>query len=198
MTKRISFKWMVSSVFVTLFILMGNLASANLIDEAIKLEKRTDKMFSLSVSLEEAVDFRIKMRDAYNYELHKEILRGTKSYKKAYDMRQLPSGEYFLEIEDEQKIYEWTILIEDQNMSIVKTSEIIIPDFKRNADRVELKLANYASIKIVDDTGIELYNEEITQKQPVKRVFDFSQVPRGNYLIVTKVGDRKFRYFVND
>lgn len=202
MKKQINVKWIASSVLLILFILAANVSMANGIEKAIKLTQKSGKKFSLAISLQDAVDFRIRISDVRNTDLLDVELTDAKDFRKVYDMSQLPVGDYFLEVEDNTKITEWKIQIMGKEMNISQIGEIFIPNFNQQNNMVELSLmndlVNNAGIKIMDAKGVELYAEDISEVNDIKRIFDFSQVPQGNYLILTRIGDRNFRFYVNE
>jgi hypothetical protein len=203
MRKQLNVNRILNPVFVTLFLLMSSGVSAtHIIEKQIQLQKRADKQFLISVSGTEAADLHIRLWDTHQVRLYKVDMTGVRDYRKVYDMSRLPAGEYFLEIENESRIAEWTIRVEERDLHIVQTGEISIPRYSRTDRRIALNLADPlphpARIRVVDQEGTELYEEEVTVMQPMKKIFDFSAVPRGNYQIVTRIGDRKFRYYVSE
>ena len=202
MNKQIILEKITSGIFIILFILVSNSILANSIEGTLKVYKNSDKKFSVQMSNFDEVKLAIRISDENERSLFEEEIKGNRNFNKTYDMSQLPQGNYFLEVEDNKKISEWKIQVSEKEMNISQISEISIPQFVQQNNRVELNLKNIANfdakLKVIDENGIELYEEDLENTDSVRKIFDFSQVPPINYTIVASIGDRNFKFYVNE
>jgi hypothetical protein len=202
MKKQTSKKWMMSSLLFTLLILMANVMFANGHDRNFKIEKTAGKQIALMADYPNASDLQIKIEDAFQTTLYEKNVKNTREFSQLYDLSRLPQGYYFLELENEERITTWKIHVERKDLDIEKVEELFAPNFTQESDRVKVSLNNTsegrAMIKIYDPRGTELYEESIDESNTVERIFDFSKVAPESYLIVTTIGEKNFRYYVNE
>lgn len=195
-------KWIMSSVLFTLLILMTNGLSANGVERNFKIEKTDGKQIALMVDYEKESDLQIKIEDAFNTTLYEKAVKNTRGFSQRYDLSRLPSGYYYLELENEKRSTKWKIHVERKNLDIEKIEEVYAPSFTQKKDKVRVSMnknsEGLAMIRIYDLKGTELYKETIEESNPVERIFDFSEVAPDSYLIVTSVGGKNFRYYVNE
>ena len=202
MNKQIILKTITSKLFIALFILVSNSVLANSIEGTLKVHQNSDKKFSVQMSNFDEVKLAIRISDENERNLFEEEITKSRNFNKTYDMSQLPEGNYFLEVEYNKKISEWKIQISEKVMNIIQISEINIPQFVQKDNRVELNINNIAKfdtkLKVFDENGIELYEEELEDTNSVRKIFDFSKVPLINYTIIASIGERNFKFYVNE
>lgn len=202
MNKQIIFEKITSLVFITLFVLVSNSILANSIEGTLNVHQNSDKKFSVQMSNFDEIKLAIRISDENDRNLFEEEITKSRNFNKTYDMSQLPEGNYFLEVEDNKKISEWKIQVSEKVMNIIQISEINIPQFVQKDNRVELNINNIAKfdtkLKVFDENGIELYEEELEDTNSVRKIFDFSKVPPINYTIIASIGERNFKFYVNE
>ncbi len=134
--------------------------------------------------------------------LYREHLKPSSTYRKNLSLEVIPSGTYYLNLDFENKILS-TVIIKNENGIRIqgRNSRIIFkPCFKVDGKKVSIFLTNTenknSQVLIYDSNGI-LMESLATGSQDLRKTFDFSQVPPGDYLIQVKWGkhnyDKKIR-----
>ena len=117
------------------------------------------------------------------------------SYKKALDLHSIPSGTYFLNFEKNDSILTTVITKDAEGVTVKKTESKIFfkPFYKTLEDKVLVSFTNPgyedATFRIYDAEGT-LMSSSTNNDLVVKKTFDFSEVPAGEYVISLKVGER--------
>lgn len=126
--------------------------------------------------------------------LFKDYLQSS-SYKKALDLNAIPKGTYFLSVEKEDSIL--TTVISKSNHGVIvndEASKIFFKPFFKTVEgnKVMVSFTNpqyeAANFKVYDDEGTEVASS-VNTDLVVKKTFDFSNVPSGEYTISLRVGN---------
>lgn len=126
-----------------------------------------------------------------------EDIQGVGTYTKTFDLGNLPSGNYFLIVDNSLKKISYTIAVDASDIEILDRNENVKPVFRKDGDRVFLNLLNLekgnVKIKVYDSNDRVLFQEIVTNKMLVEKVFNFEKAYKDNYTVV--IEDNKNTYY---
>ena len=180
------------TIVVTLLLVLGynNAQAAKNFDVAVA------KNQILMVELNDAQEGdMLTLLDVDGKVLFKEEQLGNK-FQKSLSLELLSEGTYYLHLEDANTIYTKEIVKENSSVIVKKDSQIIFkPTFKQVENQVKLSFTNPSKentqIYIYDAKGnivTALENNDLV----LKKTFDFSNVPAGDYMIAVLTDSRSF------
>lgn len=152
----------------------------------------------LTVELEDVIKGTVLLIQGKNGEiLYKDSLQLNGYYKKAFNLEVIPNGVYYLNLEGENSIRRTEVTKTAEGLKLTgKSSGIIFkPCYKVEESMVKVFLTNpeekKALFTVFDREGRLVtsmnYNDSV-----VRKTFDFSGVPAGDYTINVNVGGRTF------
>ena len=177
-------------VFTLLLIIGYNVQAAKNFDVAV------DENQNLRVELNDVQDGdMLTLIDVEGKVLYKELHLSNK-FNKSLSLEEVPNGTYFLHLEDDNTIYAREILKTGNTVEIKNESQIIFkPTFKQVDNQVKLSFTNPNKANILlyvyDNEGnivTAIENSDLV----VKKTFDFSAVPAGDYMLAVFSGDRSY------
>ena len=137
--------------------------------------------------------------DQHGLVLYNEAIVETGLYSKGFDLTTLPDGEYFFELNSELKIVVIPFNVKSNIVVFDKESEesIYKPVIRMKEDMV------YVSRPVVENTSLSykifyaanyelVESENFGEMEEVKKVYDFSNSERGNYIFVFKSKGREY------
>lgn len=142
------------------------------------------------------------LREKKGSVLFSDSLFKSEPYKTSFDLKLLPKGNYFLELDNEFTIQSWEIKKDDQGLEILKANPTtnFKPHIKVENDIVKVLLTNplegLTQMEVLDSRG-EVVAVCQDRKITFKRTLDFSQVPGGTYRIKIQSGDQTFLKTIN-
>ncbi|WP_417887862.1 hypothetical protein [Zunongwangia sp.] len=175
---------------LALTLVLSNTLSAKDID--VKVNKENRLVVELANSQKGA---ELVLADIHGEVLFKDHLKSS-SYKKALDLNEIPRGTYFLSVEKEGSIL--TTVISKSNRGVMindEASKIFFKPFFKTVDgnKVMVSFTNPKSqevnFKVYDREGTEVASS-VNTDLVVKKTFDFSKVPGGEYTISLRVGNQ--------
>ncbi|GGZ63723.1 hypothetical protein GCM10008088_26500 [Mesonia mobilis] len=180
------------TIVVTLLLVLGfnNVQAAKNFDVAVA------KNQILMVELNDAQEGdMLTLLDVDGKVLFKEEQLGNK-FQKSLSLELLSEGTYYLHLEDANTIYTKEIVKENSSVIVKKDSQIIFkPTFKQVKNQVKLSFTNPSE----ENTQVFVYNAkgEIVSSLRnsdlvLKKTFDFSEVPAGDYMIAVLTDSRSF------
>lgn len=120
-----------------------------------------------------------------------------KTYSKKFDLKNLPDGSYFLEVEDTLKEKVFAFVIQNSKVIIAEGKENAKPVFRNKNGKVFLNLLNLKNevvkIKILDSDNRVVFQETIVDEIVIEKVFNFEDAFKDNYTVV--VQNKKDTYF---
>lgn len=167
-----------------------------------RTNEKTKNVTTVSIdSVNEGSLFIIK--DSYGVILYREKINETGTYSKRFDLTNLPDADYFFELDklNEVRIIPIKVkaniaeILEDEEYSITK------PAITSKDDQVYISkdLLDNQTVKIdILYEGYDLaYSEKIKDVESLKRVYDFSNSKKGNYILVYSSQGMTFTNSIN-
>ncbi|MBD0779027.1 hypothetical protein HPE56_14595 [Maribacter sp. ANRC-HE7] len=146
-------------------------------------------------------DASLRFIDGQGNVIFSENLKDKSAYLKRFNLNSLSTGTYFLTVEDAIKETEYTIAIEDANISIENKSEKNKPVFRTIEDMVYVNYLNLekaeVEIKVYDESDRVVFNEVINRDDIIERAFNFKQAYKGIYIIKVKKNDETYYEEIN-
>ncbi|MGB0836735.1 MAG: hypothetical protein ACPGRE_01445 [Flavobacteriaceae bacterium] len=143
------------------------------------------------VELTNAGTVDIKLFDNKGTVIYSEVLNGA-SLIKEYDFTQLPTGDYYMSVDaNNKKIAKW-FSVEKGN--VINTSEKVYyrPSIRvKNSDVYISKFAldkNVVTVQIFDENGFEIFEGSISSENDHGKSYDLSALPKGDYKVVASNG----------
>ncbi len=172
----------VAFMFVTVAGMANEPKLSLVANEAVK-----SLVFKLDASSNQTM---IRIIDTNDNVIYSENVKGEGAYIKKFDLKNLDSGIYFLEMENSLKIIEFTIDVKDTNLEIMGRKENAKPVFRTKGDVVFLNLLNLEQkdvfIKVYDSSYRLLYSEVLSDKLLVEKAFNFERAKKDSYTVVVK------------
>lgn len=189
-------KNLVKKSLVVLGLFISLLSFANAEHEVIK--EKDSKVTNMSFkSVEQGSKLTIK--DAKGLVLYKESINRTGKYSKGFDLTELPNGDYYFELESELKIVliPFNVTLSDVNFKKEEENTIFKPVLKVKDEMVYLARPSFdetpIAVKIFFSENYDLIlSEKFEKESEVKRVYDFRNSKRGNYVFVFESNGRKY------
>jgi hypothetical protein len=156
---------------------------------------------SIVVNLIEAIGQKvtIKIKDANNNVLSKKnVKEETESI--VFILHDLNDGIYSIELKDEVKISEQTIIINEGKVYLdQKIESTFIPsiDIRKGYIKVNMMAKNSpVNVTISDTKGNKVFEDNFTGVK-VEKILDTRNLGFGNYFLNIKVDDKSFSYAIN-
>lgn len=184
------------NVFKNAFLVLS-LCTGFLMEAAEDLDVRVLDNLNLKVAINSSeVGDILLLKDTYGKVLFTDSIGEMESYQKTFNLELVPNGVYYLNLDKENSLLITTIKKTDNGLEIDELSGFVFkPCFQVEDRLVKLFLSNpkqlKAEMKVYDSNGI-LVGDVKSNELTVKKTFDFSQVPSGNYKVEIKIDGQKF------
>jgi hypothetical protein len=163
-----------------------------------------DDAFVLVLSEQVKEKTRIRLVDAQGIQLYSDVYRQNDAKSRQFNLRELPQGIYFLEIEDETFIYRQPVTLTtagvianpQERIELAKPFVGTTPEGKLNVSYLHLDNAP-VEVEFIDAEGHLVYREAINQEGPVMRSYNLSELPRGNYQAIVRTQNATVQRSVN-
>lgn len=135
--------------------------------------------------------------------VYKELIQSSGTYKKGFDLTELPDGNYFFEIDKDLEIKIIPFTVKDNQVAFDKNKETVIfkPHIKEKNNLVFItKLAlNLEPLKIriyenYNDEYHLIYSEKFEGIQVVEKVY---KLKNGHYKIILNSNNKEYTKFIN-
>lgn len=183
-----------SLVLVVALITMN--VHAGTVDFTLVVKKEQGKMVTFALNKMNNVD--LSIYDANDKLIHSEKVDSQKIINRTYDLKALPDGTYFLQVESELKIsrYEISVAGATATLSENAISEIYKPVFVNKKGLILLSILNLdkspVNIKIYNDEENEVYNSAVLLDQNITKVFDVKNIKFETYTFVMTYNNKTF------
>jgi len=111
-------------------------------------------------------------------------------YSKKFDLKNLPQGSYFLEVEGPLKEIIFGFSVDESKIDITGRTENPKPVFRKKEGRVFLNLLNLeketVKIKVLDSDDRIVFQETISDEMLIEKVFNFQDAFKDDYLVVVQ------------
>lgn len=179
-------------VAVLLLFVAANVNAADGLD--LKINDQQNLVVELQGVESRAV---LSLRDEYGTVIFKDQFLNQNNYSKTLSFEDLPNGSYSLILDKEFTVSTSTIHKSGKNLIVdsEKYEFVFKPMFKTYGKKVLVYMANptesNTEIEIYDLSGEQVGNLK-TKDIVLKKTFDFTEVPSGEYTLKVKSGDHVF------
>ncbi len=139
----------------------------------------------------------VRVVDMNGVIIYKEKVGTASSYSKKFNLKHLPEGSYYLEVEDTLKETTFEFTVDDSTIRIDNRKENAKPVFRKKEGRVFLNLLNLekevVKIKVLDGENRIVFQETIADEMLIEKVFNFKDAFEDNYVVV--VQNKKDTYY---
>ena len=182
--------------------LAGLLASDAL--PVFSVRTTTKNVFVLTLSEEVKEKTRIRLVDENGVQLYSDIYRQNDAKSRQFNLRALPLGTYFLELEDETFIYRQPVTLtatgvvakSEERIELAKPYVGTTPEGKLTISYLHLDDAP-VEVELIDAEGRLVYREAINQEGPVMRSYNLGALPVGSYRDIVRTQNAKVQRSVN-
>ena len=182
--------------------LAGLLASDAL--PVFSVRTTADNAFVLVLSEQVKEKTRIRLVDANGVQLYSDVYRQNDAKSRQFNLRALPQGTYFLELEDETFIYRQPVSLTAagvvanpaERIELAKPYVGTSPEGKVVLSYLHLDNAP-VEVELFDAEGTLVHREVINQEGPVMRSYNLSALPVGSYRAVVRTQNATVQQLVN-
>lgn len=182
--------------------LAGLLASDAL--PVFSVRSTADNAFVLTLSEQVKEKTRIRLVDANGVQLYSDVYRQNDAKSRQFNLRALPQGTYFLELEDETFIYRQPVTLtatgvvanSEDRIELAKPYVGTTPEGKLNISYLHLDNAP-VEVELIDAEGRLVYREAINQEGPVMRSYNLGALPVGSYSAIVRTQNATVQQSVN-
>lgn len=127
----------------------------------------------------------------------------TKNYLKTFAMSSLPSGKYYIEYEDDDKVKIATVKKTKEGLLITSNFSKITfkPMFSQKGNYLSIGITNLKNekvgISISDEYGFELIDIKGLNEFLVSKTFNTRKLPEGKYKVNVTCGDKSYTKFID-
>lgn len=145
---------------------------------------------------------KISLLDAKGNILYVKTIRHSTSFKRKINLRQLPEGNYSLEIRDAIGTESYPIAVLSNSLTIEEDKMVTTfnPILRKSDKTVSLSLFSPSkqphTVKIYNDKSELVHDEEIAQVTNYNKQFDFSEALPGSYNIVINSRGHEYSYII--
>lgn len=165
-------------------------------DNGIKVTVINTKLIDLKLQNFDG-DLVISVKDITGQVLYSENYKGSK-FSKKYDIKTLPTGDYFFEIEGQTKIKLMPFTVSSNEVKFNNEIEAVYfkPIVRRKNDLVyisKIALKNETlNVVLFDDNENVLYNEKISGSTTIGKTLNVKELETGSYKLVLSSDNRVF------
>ncbi|WP_298480905.1 hypothetical protein [uncultured Maribacter sp.] len=138
----------------------------------------------------------IEFKDAQNNIIYSESVSKL-LYSRKFNLKNLNSGIYYFETENEMKSIVYSIKIEGDEVIILDKKEVNKPFFRKVENHISFNLLNLdkqeVKITVNDESNRVVFNESIMDKLIVEKSFDFSDAFKGEYVVSVTVNGKNYK-----
>ena len=153
---------------------------------------------TIRFTLNDVKQSNLSIIDADEKVVYTENAAGKEGVTRSYNLNELPTGTYFLEVETSAKIARYEIKVSDKAAVLSKKAirETYKPVLKADKGFVTLNIANTeksaVGVKIYDSNENEVYSETLKNASSVNKRFDVSNLNGDNYTFVMTYDNKSF------
>ena len=136
--------------------------------------------------------------------LYREQLDANETYKKIFQFSLFDNGVYIVSFENNFKVEYYDVIKNDNGIQLVNVNNnhfSFKPVIKRDHNLAHVFLTNQnlknVELRIVDRSGEELSSTRFNDDLIIKRSYDLSRLPSGNYSLIIEVGNETFTRVLN-
>ncbi|MFB9055501.1 hypothetical protein ACFFU9_01985 [Mariniflexile ostreae] len=194
----------IKTIMVMVVLMTASMSYAN--EPSALLVKKGNKETALVIENVVKGEF-VSIKDDLGFALYNEVIMSTGNYSKDFDLAELPNGDYFFELYGYNKIEIIPFSVNKNNVVFDKEKESIIhmpaTALENNVLSISKISKNLEPLKIElfyeGASGVyELINSEIIKDaNPAERVYELSELQKGQYKIIYTISGRVFVKHIN-
>ena len=184
---------------INLCLLVVTILLSGAVNAAGKVSVEITNSSVINVSLTKVLKGeKLILKDFYGEVLFNTTLETSSNYQKNFNLSNVPLGLYFVESESLYEIKITPILKNNKRISLIDTSLVTFfkPQVSSENSIVKVLLNNTRNypvdIIIYDEDQVVLEEIEGNKEASLKRVYDFSEMPKGEYKLFFTLKDRTF------
>ena len=191
-----------SKIIAIAFVLLGSSMNVFSTDpsKSVYIKLLGNKNFAIYMSGVYAEQTQVSLRDGENNVIHEEMLKENELYSKKFNLQQLASGRYILELETETNIERIPLLLTDNELTfLTNEKQLFYKPFMRHDGNV-LDLMHFApeeasmEMLVTDKYNNVVFKEELKKDIKVERQYDFSAFATGTYYVTVGTQGRQYQY----
>lgn len=167
----------------------------------VKLTSKENKMITLRVGSAQSDLTEIKIKNQFGQVIYSETVENVNGILKNFDLKNLESGHYNIELENALNIEVLPITITWDSVKVAhdQFKTVYKPFLKLrengNVDFNYLNLnAKSTTVMITDEKGKVVYKEDLGSSSDIEKRYDISSLAKGNYQFIVQSGDRNFKH----
>ncbi|MBN9313854.1 MAG: hypothetical protein BGO40_05295 [Chryseobacterium sp. 39-10] len=183
-----------SGMLAAALFLSGN-AFAKDVDFSLSFEKVTNTKVAFKIT--NAQNVALYLYNDAQSEIYSEKVTSEDHIVKAYDLAEMPAGNYFLVAESNGKMERYKININNKKVVVddVPVSTVVKPQFTMDGNKVKMYIPNITgavNISVYDLQYNRYYQDQMNADGSVNMVFDLNPETSKNYIISVKMEGNSF------
>lgn len=183
-----------------MILVLVSLTSYASVDPVVRVKITEAKAFALYMS-DWSGQVSISIKDINGYVLHQESLEDLNGYAEKYNIKALPNGLYFLEVEDTDLIKVFPITVQGQEVTLGEEDNIYKPLVSQIAGFVDVtrvaKNQGPLTVTISDHTGDLVFKETFSRNKHLRQRYDLTALDAGKYNFSFLIEGRVFHEVVD-
>jgi len=187
-------KRVINLCLLALFFATSNVANAA---GRVSVEITNSSMVTISLT-EVTKGEKLFLKDYYGDIIFDVTLDATTNYQKYFDLGNVSDGIYFVETESLYEVKVTPLLKNQSGVSLINTSAITLfkPQINVEDNVVKVLFNNTKeepiNLTIYDNEGTLLEEIAENREKVLRRTYDFSNMPEGEYILYVTLKDRRF------
>lgn len=188
-------KNLIKSGMLAAGLLLSGSAFAKDVDFYLSFEKVTNT--KVEFKLTNAQNVALYLYNEAQSEVYSEKVNSEDNILKAYDLADMPAGDYFLVAESNGKVERYKININNKKVEVdaVPVSTVVKPQFSMEGNKVKMYIPNISgavNIAVYDLQYNRYYQDKMDANGNVNMVFDLNPETSKNYIISVQMDGNSF------
>jgi len=177
-------------------VLTTMVAGAKELENGLNLRLIDSKLIDLSLNNSDG-SLTVRVKDSNDHILYSEQFNGSQ-FSKKYDLKTLPTGSYFFEIEGETKIKLMKFTVNHKNVEFSNEIEKVYfkPVVRRDSDLIFINMIAMEkepfTIALYNEGEKLLYKEEMDGIINIGKKLNISKLEKGTYRLLMKSNGKSF------
>lgn len=186
---------------ITLLLITSNVF-ANENKPSIKVLNAKNKEFALVINESELTDVKIRILDQEGLVLLSEKAKINNKASKSYNLSNLPSGIYEIELEDDISFRKQILKLTFDKLEVLEEKErkIYKPIIKKDGDYILLNALvldkGDVEVTIFDEAGVELFSEKVENTQAIHRAYNIAKLQYNNCTVSVNIDEKYFSSYI--
>ena len=172
-----------------LFLMLAVVTLKAGVEPVLDIKHKTSQTFILKVEGLQNQYCSIKLIDKNGIVLQNEQVEDQEIYKKLYNLKKLPIGDYTVRVESEQKIILQTISVTDKYLNVATGTkkEIYKPRVHCTTSILDINMLHFenspANFKLLDQNYNLIFEEDLQEFGSINKRYDLKKLPAATYLV---------------